>query len=179
VCFGSLAQRSPQSRETIRLFLRLAQDALRLFDVNLRQNWFDFPILIDSCGLATAIKLNIEELDRLIELFGFPKDEGVRPFFQHFPIDYLLLTRGEQGTTIFTPDQQSETDPVSYPFAGEADPVGAGDACAAAAVVALLAKMPLSEAARAANHVGGFVAASAGATPELPDEIIRMFRPPA
>jgi fructokinase len=175
VCFGSLAQRSPQSRESIRLFLQLAKDAIRLFDVNLRQNWYDFPTLIDSCSLATAIKLNIDELDTLIELFRFPREAGVRSFFHHFPIDYVILTRGERGTAICTPAGSVEGEPVSYPMTAQADAVGAGDACAAATVVGLLARMPLAEIASAANHVGAFVAASAGATPDLPLGIVRMF----
>jgi fructokinase len=175
VCFGSLAQRSPQSRESIRLFLELAKDAIRLFDVNLRQNWYDFSALIDSCNLATAIKLNIDELDKLVDLFGLPRDEGVQSFFHHFPIDYLVLTRGEQGTAIYTQAGSVEGEPVSYPMTAYADAVGAGDACAAATVVGLLARMPLAEIANAANHVGAFVAASTGATPGLPERIVRMF----
>ncbi len=179
VCFGSLAQRSPQSRETIRLFLSLAKDAVRLFDVNLRQNWYDFPTLIDSCGAATAIKLNIDELDILVELFGFPREDGVQSFFHHFPIEHLVLTRGELGTAIYTCSEAVEGEPASYPMTAESDAVGAGDACAAAVVVGLLAKMPLVEIARAANHVGAFVAASQGATPVLPSGIVTLFRFPA
>ena len=175
VCFGSLAQRSRQSRESIRLFLELAKNALRLFDVNLRQNWYDFPTLIDSCKLATAIKLNVGELDTLVDLFGFPREEGVRAFFHHFPIEYVILTRGEQGTAIYTQTGSVEGKQVSYPMSAHADAVGAGDACAAAAVVGLLAHMPLAEIANAANHVGAFVAASEGATPELPASIVKLF----
>ena len=178
VCFGSLAQRSPQSRETIRLFLSLAKDAIRLFDVNLRQNWYGFPTLIDSCGAATAIKLNIDELDILVDLFGFPREDGVQSFFHHFPIDHVVLTRGELGTAIYTRSEAVEGEPASYPMTPEADAVGAGDACAAAVVVGLLAKMPLAEIARAANHVGAFVAASQGATPVLPSGIVTLFRLP-
>jgi fructokinase len=178
VCFGSLAQRSPQSRETIRLFLHLAKDAVRLFDVNLRQNWYDFPTLIDSCGAATAIKLNIDELDIMVDLFGFPRADGVQSFFHHFPIDHVVLTRGEKGTAIYSRSEAVEGEPAAYPMTPEADAVGAGDACAAAVLVGMLAKMPLAEIARAANHVGAFVAASQGATPVLPSGIVTLFRSP-
>jgi fructokinase len=177
VCFGSLAQRSRQARESIRLFLRLAKDAVRLFDVNLRQNWYDFPTLIDSCGAATAIKLNIDEFNILIDLFGFPREDGVQSFFHHFPLDHLVLTRGELGTAIYTRSEAVDGEPASYPMTAESDAVGAGDACAAAVVVGLLAKMPLAEIASAANHVGAFVAASQGATPVLPAGIVTLFRP--
>jgi fructokinase len=178
VCFGSLAQRSPQSRETIRLFLHLAKDAIRLFDVNLRQNWYDFATLIDSCGLATAIELNIDELDILVDLFGFPREDGLQSFFHHFPIDHIVLTRGALGTAIYTRSESIEGESAAYPMTAESDAVGAGDACAAAVVVGLLARMPLAEVARAANHVGAFVAASQGATPVLPSGIVTLFRSP-
>jgi fructokinase len=66
VCFGSLAQRSPQSRSTIRSFLQATRpEALRIFDVNLRQNFYTAPILADSMKLATIVKLNHEELPRI------------------------------------------------------------------------------------------------------------------
>ena len=176
VCFGSLAQRAPGPRESIRLFLELATNAIRLFDVNLRQNWYDFPTLIDSCGLATAIKLNSEELDTLIRLFGFPAEEGPRSFFHHFPIEHLILTRAELGTVIYTREAAHEGVPAAYTMQANADAVGAGDACAAAITVGLLAKRPLDEVASSANHVGAFVASSAGATPSLPPAIVARFR---
>ena len=41
VCFGSLAQRDGQTRNTIYRFLSSARRAVRLFDVNLRQHYHD------------------------------------------------------------------------------------------------------------------------------------------
>lgn len=176
VCFGSLAQRSAQTREAIRLFLRLAKDAIRFFDVNLRQNWYDTPTLLDSFGLASAIKLNVEELDVLVDRLGFPKDEGIHSFFHHFAIDYAVLTRGELGTVIYTRTNSFEGERARYPECANADPVGAGDACAAAVTVGLLSHMEPQEVANAANRVGAFVASCAGATPALPPEILGLFR---
>jgi len=178
VCFGSLAQRSAQTREAIRLFLRLAKDAIRFFDVNLRQNWYDTPTLLDSFGLASAIKLNVEELDVLVDRLGFPKEEGIHSFFHHFAIDYAVLTRGELGTVVYTRTDSFEGEHASYPECANADPVGAGDACAAAVTVGLLSHMEPQGVANVANRVGAFVASCAGATPELPPEILGLFRRP-
>jgi fructokinase len=176
VCFGSLAQRTQQARETIRLFLELAKDAIRLFDVNLRQNWYDFATLIDGCNLASAIKLNVDELDLLIELFGFPPEDGVRSFFHHFPIDHVVLTRGELGTVLYTPTGEHAGEPAPFDPSPDADCVGAGDSCAAAVVAGLLARLPLDEVATTANRVGAFVASRPGATPVLPAELAQAFR---
>ena len=49
ICFGSLAQRSQTSRETIHAFLDEApKDALRVFDINLRQSWFTAEVIAES-----------------------------------------------------------------------------------------------------------------------------------
>src|SRR5579863_485619 len=70
VCFGSLAQRSEASRATIRKFLHaMPPNALRVFDVNLRQNFFTPQILSESMNLASVVKLNHEELPRIMRLF--------------------------------------------------------------------------------------------------------------
>src|ERR1700683_3979810 len=46
VCFGSLAQRSEQSRSTIRKFVLASQpNSVRVFDVNLRQSFYTAQIL--------------------------------------------------------------------------------------------------------------------------------------
>src|SRR6185369_3931160 len=70
VCFGTLAQRNGQSRNTIYRFLDAARRAVRLFDVNLRQNFFDRQILQRSCEFATAVKLNEEELPVVARTLG-------------------------------------------------------------------------------------------------------------
>ena len=66
VCFGSLAQRSPLSRKSIQFYLeRTKKDCLKVFDVNLRQNYFSRELIEKSLGLTNILKLNIEELEIL------------------------------------------------------------------------------------------------------------------
>ncbi|HSW37951.1 MAG TPA: carbohydrate kinase, partial [Acidobacteriota bacterium] len=84
VCFGSLAQRSGQSRATIRNFLRNAPQAIRLYDVNLRQNalskepGYSPEIIAYSCMEATVIKANQNELFEMLALLGIdgPEDRA-------------------------------------------------------------------------------------------------------
>src|SRR5438477_4131722 len=71
ICFGSLAQRGPVSRTTIRRFIGGTQaKAVRVFDVNLRQAFFSAEVLSESMKMADIVKLNHEELPRIIQLFG-------------------------------------------------------------------------------------------------------------
>ena len=178
VCYGTLAQRSPKSRKTIEEFLVRAKSAVRLFDVNLRQSFYDYSTLRRGCALATALKLNVEELAEMasmLTLRGSSAGDRVLSLFERFPIEIVILTRGARGTVIYTPTGRFESTPAHYDVEEGADSVGAGDAATAAAAVAILAGHTLDHVVQLANHAGGFVASRHGATPELPVEILRMM----
>lgn len=58
VCFGTLAQRSPESRATIHEFIENMPDgSLKVYDINLRQNYYDEKIISDSLRLADILKI--------------------------------------------------------------------------------------------------------------------------
>src|SRR6476646_1457892 len=148
VCFGSLGQRSPASRATIRRFLgALPRHALRVFDVNLRQRFYDRDVIQASLALASAVKLNDEELPIVAELCEV--ESGA-------PRCALLL--GED-----------EDDECSAPASAAVDTVGAGDSFTATMVMGVLRGLPLDRINRHANAVASFVCSQAGATPAIPD----------
>ena len=98
VCFGTLAQRSAQSRESIQQFVQDARQAWRLFDVNLRQNFYNSGLVERGFSLANAAKLNEDELVVIAQMFGLdPNPESIRRRFQ---LEQLICTRGERGTAI-------------------------------------------------------------------------------
>ena len=177
VCFGTLAQRSAQSRATIEAFLDAAPGAVRLFDVNLRQQFFDRTLLEASCQQATIVKLNEEELPVLTKLLGLsaraPADQ-LKQLQSRFGLDAVVFTRAERGTTLVLHDEVIAPPAVSYPAAANADAVGAGDACAAGILVGWSLGLPPARTAELANHLGAFVASRPGATPVLPPEIISL-----
>lgn len=171
VCFGSLAQRSPLSRQSIQRFVAATPDnALRLFDVNLRQHYWDRDLIQQSLHLATAVKLNDEELRVVSGLFGAADPAQL---LHRFSLDAVVLTRGEAGTTLVTRHGATSGEPVRYPPAPDADAVGAGDACAAAVAVGLVLKWPAEQVVALANRVGAYVASRRGALPELPDYVFK------
>lgn len=184
ICFGTLAQREGQSRNTIYRVLTAGAKAIRLFDVNLRQKHYDRAILQRSLELSTALKLNDEELPIVARLLGVAAPTGVgdtdgqdraaSALLKKFNLKMVALTRGARGTVIFAGASRHEGQPVSYPAVPEADAVGAGDACAAGLLVGMVMRMPWDRTLALANHAGAFVAARPGATPALPAEILAM-----
>lgn len=169
IAFGSLAQRSPVSRATIRCAVLATRDsAWRLFDVNLRQSYYAADVLTDSLEWANAVKLNDEELPVVARLCGLhtaPAVDQLRELCDRFDLKLAALTRGASGAVLVTPDAVCES--AAAP-AVVADTVGAGDAFTAALLTGLLAGRPLDEVSRRANAVAAYVCSQPGATPPIP-----------
>ena len=168
VCFGTLGQRAPGARSTIKRFLAaMRPNALRVFDVNLRHSFFDREMLNASLSHANVVKLNAEELPALAALLETGGD-GERAIserlLRRFDLELVAVTRGARGSLVVNAKE-------AFEHAGfrvrVADTIGAGDAFAAALVQRLLRNAPLAEIADAANRAGAWVATHSGATPEV------------
>jgi fructokinase len=172
VCFGSLAQRSPHSRDTIQAFLQVARTrsaaAICVLDVNLRQSFHSAELLAASAQYAHIMKLNHEELPVVTKLFGYESPDeksGARWLQRKFNLSLVCVTRGARGSLMMNEDEESEHPgfPVKV-----ADTVGAGDAFTAALVHHFLRGASLAEISEAANQLGSWVASQVGAMP-VPD----------
>lgn len=183
ICFGSLAQRSEVSRKTIHAFLDAApKDALRVFDINLRQSWFTAEVISESLHRANVLKINDEELDVVATmLLGVASEPGkliaedpnktravCRDLIAKYNLRMLILTCGAIGSYVFTDTAESY---VATPKVKVADTVGAGDSFTATFVAQILLGKPIPEAHRKAVQVSAFVCTQAGAMPVLPDEL--------
>ncbi len=165
ICFGALAQRSQQSRETIQAILSFAPDsAYRLFDINLRQHYYNKVLIEESLYLANVLKMNDDEMAQLKELFGLTgSDEEVANWFmENYNLKMVVLTAGAEYSTVYTPDKVST---LPTPKVEVVDTVGAGDAFSAALIMSLLKGMPLEEAHRYAVKIASFVCSRKGAWP--------------
>jgi fructokinase len=166
VCFGSLAQRSPASRETILQFLRSTRpQALRVFDVNLRPPFYSAEVLAASLPLADVIKLNHDELPILARLLAIPftnERAAAQALLHAHNAKLLCVTRGSRGSLLLSAHGADEHPGFRVSVA---DTVGAGDAFTATLVHYFLAGAPLEEMNEAANRVGAWVASQVGATP--------------
>jgi len=174
VCFGSLAQRSPVSHETIQRFIEATRpDCLRLFDINLRQAFYSEAIVRESLDLCDVLKLNDDELPVVADLLSVAGSECevLDKLAVEFSLRAIALTRGERGSLIFTPEEK-----VEHPgFKPEriADTVGAGDAFTAAMTIGMLEGRELTDIAERANRVASYVCSQEGAMPAIPEELCR------
>ena len=171
VCFGSLAQRSGVSRETVRKFLDDMPDGngcLKIFDINLRQNFYDMETLRDSLRRCNVLKINDEELETVSALFGYPgTDAGqrCRALLSEYGLEMLILTCGVNGSYVFT---RNEVSFEETPKVDVVDTVGAGDSFTAAFVSSILKGRSVRDAHRRAVEVSAYVCTCNGAMPELP-----------
>jgi fructokinase len=167
VCFGSLGQRSPDSRSAILSFLQtVPSTTLRVFDVNLRQNFYNAEILEKSLFYCDILKLNEQELPMLAELLNFPwegEKETLERIRHRFKLTLMCYTRSDKGSYFV-----SATECCDHPGyrVNVADTIGAGDAFTASVVHHYLQKRPLGEIAEAASRRGAWVATQAGAMPD-------------
>jgi len=173
VCFGSLAQRNVVSRNTINRFLdAMPQDGnpLIVFDVNLRQGFYNKEILCNSMKRCNILKINDEELVTISRMFGYPGidlQDKCWILLGKYNLKMLILTCGINGSYVFTPGN------VSFqptPKVDVADTVGAGDSFTAAFISCILKGMNVTDAHKRAVQTSAFVCTRQGAMPVLPEE---------
>jgi fructokinase len=167
ICFGTLSQRSKVSFETIQEAIKLvSKTALKVLDINLRQSFYTKKIIETSLKSANAVKLNDEELVILSEMFNLPigQDEACRQLLNQFNLKLLALTKGVEGSVLYTPNEISR---YSTPKVTVVDTIGAGDSFTAAMVMGFLNEKPLKQIHKEAVEHAAKVCTSKGATPKL------------
>ena len=173
VCFGSLAQRSAGSRDTIMRFLdAMPMDSERIYDINLRQHFYSLEVIEDSLRRATILKLNEEEIVVVAELLGLTgtEEEQCRQILARYPkLKMIILTYGATGSYVFAPGESSYQ---PTPKVKVADTVGAGDSFTATFVAQYLKGKSISDAHRIAVQASAYVCTQNGAMPVFPDEIL-------
>lgn len=171
VCFGSLAQRNEGSRKTIRGFLQaMKPDALKIYDINLRQDFYSKEIVADSLELCNVLKLSDEELPVVARMFALSGkvEEQLLTLVERFDLQMIAYTRGPDGSLLATMNEIS--DQPGYP--GKAiNSVGAGDSFSAALCMSLLAGRTIDEINDHALQVSTYVCMQDSATPELPENV--------
>lgn len=173
VCFGSLAQRSVVSRDTINRFIDAmpAEDTLKIFDINLRQGFYTKEILCNSFSKCNILKINDEELVTVSRMFGYPGidlQDKCWILLAKYNLKMLILTCGVNGSYVFTLGNVSF---VETPRVEVADTVGAGDSFTAAFVSSILSGLSIGEAHKLAVETSAYVCTQNGAMPVLPQSL--------
>lgn len=173
VSFGTLAQRSDISRHAIEKLIEASPaSCLKVFDVNLRLNFYSDEILRNSVIKADVLKLNDEELPVVGEVFGLSGDAEtvLKSFVEIGNLRLAAMTRGSNGALLISRDGQSDYPGVKIDKV--VDTVGAGDAFTAMLITGLLRGKTLDEINRDACRIAAYVCSQPGATPELPEIIV-------
>jgi len=189
LCFGSLAQRSQESRQTIQTMAAQASSrCIRVFDVNLRTPFYSGEVIQESLELASVVKMNDAEVPRVLGLLGLPagdaemwssdefsqerrtyEQQSAERVLNEFPtLEMVAITRGGHGSLLVRRDEWHEH--PGYPVK-VADTIGAGDAFTAALTHYLLRGAGLATLNEAGNRWGGWVASQAGAMLALSDDL--------
>ena len=184
ICFGSLAQRSHESRQTLQtLAAQTSSKCIRVFDVNLRAPFYSGEVIQESLELATVMKMNDAEVPLVMGLLGLPGAEnpdpgdppadtlrlGAERLLSEFPtLQLVAVTCGGNGSLLVTREEWHQHPGLSVKVA---DTIGAGDAFTAALTHYLLRGADLPTLNEAGNRWGGWVASQSGAMPPLPNEV--------
>jgi fructokinase len=179
ICFGSLAQRCLESRQTIQTLAAQTSDhCIRIFDVNLRAPFYSGEVLQESLELATVMKMNDAEAPLVMELMGLPagagsvRDQlrmGAERLLEEFPsLKMVAVTRGRHGSLLVTREEWYEHPGIPIEVS---DTIGAGDAFTAAMTHYLLRGADLAKVSEAGNRWGGWVASQSGAMPAMPEDV--------
>lgn len=184
VCFGSLAQRSQVSSNTIKTFLETTPaDTLKVFDINLRQNWYTQEVIESSLQHCNILKINDEELDVVVpmlldvttdpaNLIATDKEKTLcvcHELIERYALDMVILTCGTNGSYVINKEICNF---IPTPKVEVADTVGAGDSFTATFIAKLLAGATIQEAHEMAVKVSAYVCTQSGAMPVLPKEFV-------
>lgn len=167
VCFGTLALRSASTKKAILTLLKNVPDkAYKLFDVNLRSNYFSHELIDTLLQEANVFKINDEEMIKVQKLYGLqPSDEDVCHWFiQKYNLRYLIFTAGEKYSSVYAANGEKSF--METPKIKVADTVGAGDSFSAGFIMGLLGGKSMREAHKQAVATAAFVCSKNGAWPE-------------
>ncbi len=168
LCFGSLGQRNSISANSIQKVLESVKPGcLKVFDINLRQNFYSSEIIKKSLEFADFLKLNEGELPILTKILGLPGnlESQLNQLIHLFSLRYIAYTMGEKGSVVKGCKEYSF---LEAPKVNVTDTVGAGDSFTAVLVSGLLKGLPLTEIHETATQTAAYVCTQKGATPVIP-----------
>lgn len=175
VCFGTLAQRTHATRQTLHRFVASSRsNRSTICDLNLRPPFDDEETIKKSIRLADVVKLNEGELEtvrghydtvrRMEHLYRNDPDRRRQSILCGLDLALMCITRGERGCQIWTFDEEVDVPGIPVEVV---DTVGAGDAFTAGLVTQMFEGKKLAEAARFANAFAALVASRPGGTPKV------------
>lgn len=164
MCWGSLAQRSVTSRQSVLAMLSAApKECVKVFDINIRQHYYSREVIETSLGYADILKLNEDELPLVASLLGLSGQERdiVRQLIEKYALKYLVYTHGADFSEVYS--ATGECSHVPTPKVRVVDTVGAGDSFTAVFVTSILQGLSMAESHARAVEVSAYVCTQNGA----------------
>lgn len=186
IVVGTLAQRFEGVRVATQQLAAASPDAVRLYDVNLRNDFEDLGLVVELLEFATVVKLNESEQQVVADGLALPAgplELFARGLSKRFGLRAVCVTRGSRGAGLLVGDVYED---ARSPKTRVIDTVGAGDAFAAALGHGLAMAWPAARILSVANRLGWLVASRPGAVPDWrPEDLLgtvqarcRAPRPP-
>ena len=197
IVFGTLAQRSPASRKSIRQSVKVAADANRLvvYDVNLRMPHTPLEIVVESAANVDILKMNDDEAVTLSTVLDVESvtnldsegatDEDVleatsrcaAAIGRAVNAGCVVITCGPRGAVMWDDDAGTFCNHgYTPPESAVVDTVGCGDAFLAGLVRERLRNVKGDESLETACRFGAYVAGYAGATPCISESCAALLR---
>ena len=161
---GSLALRTAASKDALDALLQKTSAPVFL-DLNLREPWWELPLLEHILQQATWVKLNDEELcvaARQPITDGLELKSHAKEVFDAFELERLIVTRGAQGAFVLSKEGLIEGEPVKVE--NLVDTVGAGDGFSAVTIAGILRDEPIPETLNKALYFAAQICQQQGAT---------------
>jgi fructokinase len=164
VCWGSLAQRSEKTRSSVETIIdALEQSCLKVFDINIRQNWYTKELIESSLNKADVLKLNEDELPLIADMFGFDLETAIASIIKEYSLKYIIYTVGADHSEIHGAEGMLSY--IKTPSVKVVDTVGAGDSFTAAFITSLLSGKTVQESHAKAVEIAARVCTIQGAIP--------------
>lgn len=176
VCWGTLAQRTPFSRESIlKMVDSTPESCLKVYDINLRQHYYSRETIEESLRRADVLKLNEDELPIVAGLFSISGSplEQILSLIERFSLQNVIFTQGSLCSEVYGPEgllSHKDTPRVEV-----VDTVGAGDSFTATYLMARLDGKSVDEAHSLAVSLAAYVCTCSGAINPVP-ESLKIFK---
>jgi fructokinase len=167
--YGTLFASRARARDVLRALLDAIPNATRFYDLNLRPGFESPELVLELLQAADVVKLNERELSLVSQWLELPSDpEGFsREGSRRFQWRAAAVTLGARGCAMLVDGHYAEGPGVAVDVV---DPVGAGDAFAAAFMHGIVSNWPVASIVRFANRAGAFIVRAHGAIPDLMPE---------
>lgn len=174
--FGSLAQRSPISADTLKTILATHKFKYIFYDVNLRIDGYSKKIIMSSLRLCDILKLNVEEVSEISEVLFEDLFFSLRQFCdiisEVYAIKIIIITAADRGCYVY---EQNNFVHLPGNKIELQDAVGAGDAFSASFMFEYLKHGDVIQAATKANQIGAYVASQKGPIPQYTSEVLEIL----